>query len=110
MRLAFARFTLLGTCLLRAFSTAKGATVPGVGTREQAVIDLERLTSLDSDSAQGTALGLEAGGEERKRIAVVGAGSAGLGTLKVLRDVAAEKGLEWNIVAFEQRSDVGGIW
>ncbi|KAG8834456.1 hypothetical protein FRC17_008678 [Serendipita sp. 399] len=47
---------------------------------------------------------------ERKRIAVIGAGSAGLGALKILLATKEWEDNEWEVIAFEQRSDLGGIW
>ena len=44
----------------------------------------------------------------RKSIAIIGAGSAGLATLKTLLDVPEHN--SWDIVLFERREDVGGIW
>ncbi|KAF8635656.1 hypothetical protein AX15_000287 [Amanita polypyramis BW_CC] len=44
----------------------------------------------------------------RKSIAIVGAGSAGLAMLKTLLDVPEHS--SWDIVLFEQRNDVGGVW
>lgn len=45
---------------------------------------------------------------ERKSIAIVGAGSAGLAMMKTLLD-QPEHNL-WHIVVFEERENVGGIW
>ena len=45
---------------------------------------------------------------EQKTIAIIGAGSAGLAMLKTLLDIP-EHNL-WNIVLFEERENVGGIW
>lgn len=43
-----------------------------------------------------------------KSIAIIGAGSAGLAALKTFLEVEAQD--DWDIVLFEQRRDVGGIW
>jgi hypothetical protein len=43
-----------------------------------------------------------------KSVAIVGAGSAGLAMLKALVDLPEGGG--WEIVLYEQRRDVGGIW
>ena len=48
--------------------------------------------------------------QPRKSIAIVGGGSAGLAVLKVLLDVEHETGADWDIVLYEQRRDVGGVW
>ncbi|KAI6101317.1 hypothetical protein F5141DRAFT_1008846 [Pisolithus sp. B1] len=45
-----------------------------------------------------------------KSIAIVGAGSAGLAMLKTLLDLPVEIRAHWDIVLYEQRRDVGGIW
>ncbi|KAA1476922.1 FAD/NAD(P)-binding domain-containing protein [Dentipellis sp. KUC8613] len=46
-----------------------------------------------------------------KRIAIVGAGTAGISTLKTLLvDLPEEARRDWEVVLFEQRRDVGGIW
>ncbi|KIK20788.1 hypothetical protein PISMIDRAFT_681968 [Pisolithus microcarpus 441] len=45
-----------------------------------------------------------------KSIAIVGAGSAGLAMLKSLLDLPPEIRANWDIVLYEQRRDVGGIW
>ncbi|KAI6149288.1 hypothetical protein BKA82DRAFT_1006115 [Pisolithus tinctorius] len=45
-----------------------------------------------------------------KSVVIVGAGSAGLAMLKTLLDLPVETRAEWNIVLYEQRRDIGGIW
>ncbi|PVF97383.1 FAD/NAD(P)-binding domain-containing protein [Serendipita vermifera] len=45
-----------------------------------------------------------------KRIVVIGAGSAGLVTLKILRETDQFKQGDWELLAFEQRDKLGGIW
>lgn len=45
-----------------------------------------------------------------KSIAIVGAGSAGLAILKTLLDLPYEIRQGWNIVLYEQRRQVGGVW
>lgn len=45
-----------------------------------------------------------------KSIAIVGAGSAGLAALKALTELPAEIRKNWNIVLFEQRQNVSGVW
>ncbi|KAG8985816.1 hypothetical protein FRB90_004435 [Tulasnella sp. 427] len=42
----------------------------------------------------------------QKRVAVVGGGPAGLAFLRVFR----ESGLDWEVVLFEARDEVGGVW
>ncbi|KAI0061848.1 FAD/NAD(P)-binding domain-containing protein [Artomyces pyxidatus] len=47
----------------------------------------------------------------RKRIAIVGAGTAGVSVLKVLlADLPEDATQGWDVVLYEQRRDVGGIW
>lgn len=45
-----------------------------------------------------------------KRIAIVGTGAAGIGTLKAIMDLDEELRRGWTVVAFEERVGVGGIW
>lgn len=48
--------------------------------------------------------------QSSKSIAIVGAGSAGLAILKTLLDLPYEVRQEWDIVLYEQRRQVGGVW
>jgi cation diffusion facilitator CzcD-associated flavoprotein CzcO len=45
-----------------------------------------------------------------KRVCIVGAGAAGLATLKVLAETRQVQSGQWSMVAFEERDNVGGIW
>ena len=45
-----------------------------------------------------------------KSIAIIGGGSAGLGALQVLLDVQGKKNLNWEVVLYEQRRGIGGVW
>ncbi|KIJ65095.1 hypothetical protein HYDPIDRAFT_27819 [Hydnomerulius pinastri MD-312] len=45
-----------------------------------------------------------------KSVAIVGAGSAGLAMLKTLVDFPGDVYADWEIVLYEQRKDVGGVW
>jgi cation diffusion facilitator CzcD-associated flavoprotein CzcO len=45
-----------------------------------------------------------------KRVAVIGAGTSGLSFLKVVKDYKRGYDLDWDVVLFEKRHDVGGIW
>ncbi|KAI6010734.1 hypothetical protein F5J12DRAFT_564311 [Pisolithus orientalis] len=45
-----------------------------------------------------------------KSVAIVGAGSGGLAMLKNLLDLPLEIREDWDIVLYERRRDVGGIW
>ncbi|KAK2460844.1 hypothetical protein APHAL10511_007314 [Amanita phalloides] len=47
-------------------------------------------------------------GHKRKSIAIVGAGTAGLAMLKTLLDLPERDA--WDIVLFEERENVGGVW
>ena len=46
----------------------------------------------------------------QKSIAIIGAGSSGLSSLKTFLDVAESKEQDWELVVFERREDVGGVW
>jgi len=46
----------------------------------------------------------------RKSVAIVGAGTAGLSALKALLDLPVETRVDWDIVLYEKRWDVGGVW
>ncbi|KZV73409.1 FAD/NAD(P)-binding domain-containing protein [Peniophora sp. CONT] len=50
------------------------------------------------------------GARPTKRIAIVGTGAAGIGTLKAIMDLDEELRRGWTVVAFEERAGVGGIW
>ncbi|CAL1714220.1 unnamed protein product [Somion occarium] len=45
-----------------------------------------------------------------KSIAIVGAGSAGLAILKTILDLPQETRHGWEVVLYEQRRNVGGLW
>lgn len=45
-----------------------------------------------------------------KSIAIVGAGSGGLAILKTLLDLPQDVRAGWDIVLFEQKREVGGVW
>ncbi|OAX41509.1 FAD/NAD(P)-binding domain-containing protein [Rhizopogon vinicolor AM-OR11-026] len=48
--------------------------------------------------------------ENLKRICVIGAGAGGLAALKVISDTAYFKSGKWSVIAYEARTNVGGIW
>lgn len=45
-----------------------------------------------------------------KSIAIVGAGSGGLAILKTIFDLPPDVRRDWEVVLYEQRRDVGGVW
>ena len=49
--------------------------------------------------------------EQVKRVAIVGAGNAGLAALKTfVHDIPKPDGQQWEIEVFERRTELGGIW
>lgn len=48
--------------------------------------------------------------EPSKRICIIGAGASGLAALKVVTDSAEYQRGAWSVIAYESRSNVGGIW
>ncbi|KAI0296379.1 FAD/NAD(P)-binding domain-containing protein, partial [Russula brevipes] len=45
-----------------------------------------------------------------KRVCIIGAGANGLATLKVLAETHQVQSGQWELVAFEERDKIGGIW
>jgi cation diffusion facilitator CzcD-associated flavoprotein CzcO len=45
-----------------------------------------------------------------KSIAIIGGGSAGLGALQVILEIQHQKNLNWEVVLYEQRRGLGGVW
>ena len=43
-------------------------------------------------------------------IGIIGAGPSGLAALKVVLESAQFKAGKWDVVAFEARGNVGGVW
>ncbi|KAL5478743.1 hypothetical protein ACEPAI_2020 [Sanghuangporus weigelae] len=88
----------------------------GVARRFWTFTDVRVVSVRDALSSEELVLGLgvENGQLEKpsnsKAIAIVGAGSAGLAALKALLDVPYEIREGWNIVLFEERRNVSGIW
>ena len=49
--------------------------------------------------------------EQVRRVAIIGAGTAGLTALKTfVHDTPKPAGQRWEIQVFEQRNDLGGTW
>lgn len=44
--------------------------------------------------------------QRQKRVAVVGGGPAGLAFLRVFKEL----GFDWEVVLFEARDEIGGVW
>ena len=65
---------------------------------------------LDVHLPWGLATAFEIENGPTKSIAIVGAGSAGLAALKALLDLPEETRQGWEIVLYEQRRGVGGVW
>ncbi|KAI0309065.1 hypothetical protein OF83DRAFT_1089328, partial [Amylostereum chailletii] len=49
-------------------------------------------------------------GQKHKRIAIVGTGAAGISQLKAIAELPADVRRGWEVVAFEERHGVGGVW
>ncbi|KAI0629833.1 FAD/NAD-P-binding domain-containing protein [Trametes polyzona] len=62
------------------------------------------------DTSGQTILSPNAPARASKSIAIVGAGSGGLAILKTLLDLPPEVRQGWEIVLYDQRRDVGGLW
>jgi cation diffusion facilitator CzcD-associated flavoprotein CzcO len=56
------------------------------------------------------ALGPTSTNTKKKRIVIIGAGSAGLCALKCVLDGEGYKNGDWEVVVFEAREDLGGVW
>jgi cation diffusion facilitator CzcD-associated flavoprotein CzcO len=48
--------------------------------------------------------------ESPKRIVIIGAGAAGLVALKMLKETTQFKEGNWELLAFERREALGGVW
>ncbi|KAF8311122.1 uncharacterized protein EI90DRAFT_3005959, partial [Cantharellus anzutake] len=72
------------------------------------------IPELLRNTAGNVQLPVKAGKEvviSPKRIVVVGGGAAGISFLKVVREFQEQqKDLNWDVVLYEQRDDMGGIW
>ncbi|KAI0313786.1 FAD/NAD(P)-binding domain-containing protein [Amylostereum chailletii] len=65
------------------------------------------LPTSDFEFGQQTPLGF---GQTPKRIAIVGAGAAGISHLKAIAELPEDIRRGWEVVAFEERHSVGGVW
>ena len=69
---------------------------------------LQRTLRLDDEPSTSE---IQTTTEQVKRVAIIGAGTAGLATLKTfIHDIPKPDGQRWEIELFEQRSGLGGIW
>ena len=69
---------------------------------------LQQTLSLDDEPSTSE---IPTTTEQVKRVAIVGAGTAGLAALKTfIHDIPKPDGQRWEIELFEQRDDLGGIW
>lgn len=83
----------------------------------QAILSLLSLSlpwtqrpQLSNDAVQTAVSVPHSQADITKSVAIVGAGSAGLSILKALLDLPEEERSTWEIVLYEQRRDVGGVW
>lgn len=75
-------------------------------------ISLALLRILSLDFWYQTPISMNLGGLSvpPKSIAIIGAGSAGLAMLKTVVDLPASSSENWEVVLYEERESVGGIW
>ncbi|KAK7678314.1 hypothetical protein QCA50_018662 [Cerrena zonata] len=69
------------------------------------LVDLDALHS--SDSAQ---LLPEDSNRPNKHICIIGGGPSGLAALRIVLDHPLYKAGNWNVVVYEAREDIGGVW
>ncbi|KDR84895.1 hypothetical protein GALMADRAFT_51787 [Galerina marginata CBS 339.88] len=76
------------------------------------MVNLQRLlfSFLSSDLPSQVPLRASHGAGPPKSIAIVGAGSAGLAMLKSLRELETISRDGWEVVLYEERESVGGVW
>lgn len=90
--MGWAKYLLLATSLLSAARALPGA-------------QQHPLVLFDPTEPNHTSLA------SRKRVAIVGGGTGGVTTLKTLLvDIPAAERENWDVVLFEQRAGVGGVW
>ncbi|PCH41963.1 dimethylaniline monooxygenase [Wolfiporia cocos MD-104 SS10] len=66
------------------------------------------MDQSQSESREG-GIDVDIGGAH-KSIAIIGGGSAGLGMLKAALDLPESIREDWEVVLYERRRDIGGIW
>ena len=77
----------------------------------QLVFFLLPLATLGNAYEAGqTVLAPSSSRKPAKSIAIVGAGSGGLAILKTIFDLPLDVRRDWEVVLYEQRRDVGGVW
>ncbi|KAH8101153.1 FAD/NAD-P-binding domain-containing protein, partial [Cristinia sonorae] len=69
-------------------------------------IDPERIVRAEPESTNVN----QDDASPRRDVCVIGAGPSGLAALKVLRDHPLFQQRIWNVVAYEARESIGGIW
>lgn len=76
------------------------------------MVNIQRLlfTFLSSHLPSQVPLRSDHGPNQPKSLAIVGAGSAGLAMLKTFLDLDVFSRDNWEVVLYEEREDVGGIW
>jgi cation diffusion facilitator CzcD-associated flavoprotein CzcO len=50
------------------------------------------------------------GSAEAARICIIGGGAAGLAALKIFQETVEHQAGLWELVAFEARDKLGGVW
>lgn len=74
------------------------------------ILVLLPLAALGYNHVQQTFSAPSASRKPSKSIAIVGAGSGGLAILKTLFDLPEHVRHDWEVVLYEQRRNVGGVW
>ena len=69
--------------------------------------NLQKNPRIDNEQLKSTVTNAHT---KQKSIAIIGAGSSGLSSLKTFLDVAESASQNWELVVFEKREDVGGVW
>jgi malic enzyme len=45
-----------------------------------------------------------------KKIIIIGGGAAGLASLQAILETTEHQREEWEVILFEEREDIGGVW